>query len=409
MSAVVGSVDWYIDKNLVHSIHNSGAKSFQSCRRRWSWIYHDRYYPTMTAKPLEFGVAFHAAMEKLYDPLTWFDKDTALALALGTFTQTVDAQYLDFRKKNPNLVTEEVKADYAERKALGLDMLRYYGKHVMPKADVNLTPVKVEVEFEVAIKGPNGETLWCKCDRCFEKWTQYQNSQRVDVISREEWKGLPVTFGGRIDCLMQDDLGRYWIYDWKTAARMSGSEDYLYLDTQITWYCWALWSIGVPIAGFIYAELKKAVPVEPEPNKTVRLGRMYSVNRAIETTAELYESTVAENDNLAYTAGLYDDFIAYLKSDAGPKYHQRFQIKRNEAELRNAGLTIFDIASEMVDPNVKIYAAPGKFNCQTCAFAEPCLSKNRNEDYVYTLETMYDKRERHYYETEKSTDKRGGE
>jgi hypothetical protein len=205
---------------------------------------------------------------------------------------------------------------------------------------------------------------------------------------------------------MVDQFGRYWIYDWKTAARMSTSEEFLWFDSQITGYCWALWSIGVPIAGFIYAEMKKAIPVEPEPHKKGmrRNGLLYSVNKSMDTTATLYEQTVKENDNWAYTQGLYDDFIAYLKSENGPRYHQRFQINRNAHELRNFGLDIFNIASEMTDPNIKIYPAPGKFNCQYCAFNDPCLAKNRNEDYMYTLETLYEKRARHYYETEKSTE-----
>jgi hypothetical protein len=430
-----GTIDWYIQHNLVHSIHNSGAKSYQGCRRRWDWIYHGRYYPTITAKPLEFGVAMHAGMEKLYDPLTWHDKELRQALALGTFTQTVDKQYLEFRKKHPELINAETTADYQERKTLGLDMLRYYSKHIADVADLGLTPIKVEVEFEVQIKGPNGETLWCKCDRCWEKQVETVGADMVaDTLNRmrmlvgvgvpycacvdpenehpweswreEHWKGLPVTFGGRIDCLMMDQFGRYWIYDWKTAARMSTTEEFLFTDTQITGYCWALWSIGVPIAGFIYAEMKKAVPVEPEPHKKGqrRLGLLYSVSKSMDTTAELYEQTVKENDNYAYTQGLYDDFIAHLKSENGPRFHQRFQINRNVNELRNFGIDIYNIASEMVDPNIKIYPAPGKFNCQNCAFFDPCLSKNRGEDYMYTLETLYDKRARHYYETTKSTE-----
>lgn len=422
----LNNIDWYIQENLVHSVHNSGAKSFQGCRRRWDYIYNGHYYPLTTAKPLEFGVAFHAAMEKLYDPLTWHDIELSLSLAKGIFSQTVDKQYLEFRRKNPQLVSPETTEDYKERKKLGLDMLKYYGKHVKPMADLGLTPVKVEVEFEVAIKGPNGETIWCKCNKCWKKWCAHfpqhvgdppvltQDAKAIDEWNGDiwrRWKGLPVTFGGRIDCLMQDEYGRYWIYDWKTAGRMMASEDWLRFDTQITWYCWALWSIGYPVAGFIYVEMKKAIPVEPEPHKKGmrRLGLLYSVSKSMDTTAELYEQTVRENDNLAYTQGLYDDFIAFLKGPEGPKYHQRHQIHRNAHELKTAGEVIFDIASDMTDPNVRIYPAPGKFNCQNCAFQEPCLSQNRGEDYEYTLDSLFEKRERHYYETEKSTDKREGE
>lgn len=428
----------YIDNKLVHSIHNSGAKSFQSCRRRWDWIYKGHYYPTVTAKPLEFGVAFHAAMEKLYDPMTWHDKQLAKSLTLGTFVQTIDQQHITFRKKNPELVNQEVSDDYKERTELGVGMLKYYFE-VSDMYDVGLKPVKVEVAFEVPLKGPKGETLWCKCATCIRRWNSWVLKDQeikvpVDRIGDElevnyfqsgggllvdptdpvdiaKWKGLPVTFGGRIDCLMIDEQGRYWIYDWKTAAMLTGNHDFLQIDSQITSYCWALWSLGINIAGFIYAEIKKAIPEEPEPHKGGRRykGLLYSVNRQINTTYDMYKKTVMENDPSAYHGGLYNDFLDYLKSPDGPKYHQRFQLKRNKTEMINAGNDLYNLALDMTDPNIRIYPAPGKFNCQTCAFFEPCLGKNRGEDYEYTLDTLYDKRERHYYDEPKSTDKRGGE
>jgi len=410
----------YIDHKLVHSIHNSGAKSFQSCRRRWDWIYNGHHYPTVTAKPLEFGVAFHAAMEKLYDPITWHDREVAKSLAIGTFVKTIDEQFIKFKKQNPELVNDEVAEDYNERTDLGIGMLKYYMNNVSDLYDQGLRPVKVEVAFEVPIRGPLGETIWCMCDVCWKRFQAFINSPANagnkftgdPVIWRVTgWKGLPVTYGGRIDCLMMDELGRYWIYDWKTAAMLLSNHDFLQIDTQITGYCWALWSLGIPIAGFIYAEIKKAIPEEPEPHKKGmrRLGRLYSVSRNINTTYEMYLKTVQENDPSAYHGGLYDDFLDFLKSPEGPKYHQRFQLTRNKNEMRNAGQDIYNLALDMVDPNTRIYPAPGKFNCQTCAFFEPCLGKNRGEDYQYTLDTLYEKRQRHYYDEPKSTDKRGGE
>jgi hypothetical protein len=409
----------YIEVNLVHSVHTSGGKSFLGCRRRWDWIYNGYYYPTVTAKPLEFGVAFHAGMEKLYDPLTWHDKQLRMALALGTFKQTCDVQFLEFTKKNPELVTNEVREDYKERKELGKNMLKYYIANIASRADVGLTPVKVEVAFEVPITGPKGETLWCKCDTCWKRYDAFHRSPErgeakwvgpigdVEKFKKERWQGLPVTFGGRIDALMQDELGRYWIYDWKTAAVLSTREEYLWIEFQITSYLWALWTLGIPVAGFIYAEMRKGTPEEPEPLSRPYKGKLYSTNKMNPMTYDVFYRTISENDNLALINGLYDDYLEYLKGPESPKFHQRFQIARTVTELRNAGQDIYNLAADMTDPNVRIYPNSGKFNCQYCAFYDPCLSKNRGEDYLYTLDTLYDKKPRHYYETAKSTDKRG--
>lgn len=422
MSTLV-SVDDYIEAKLVHSLHNSGNKSFQGCRRRWDWIMNGHYYPTVTPKPLEFGVAFHVGMEKLYDPITWHDKNTALSLALGAFSQTVDKQYLEFRKKNPELLTPEATEDYKDRRVLGLALLKYYATHVAQQADNNLRPVKVEVEFEVPISGPKGETIWCKCDNCWKRWQASEqfvsdwatciaqhNTLSVDNYHEDCWKGLPVTFGGRIDALMQDDLGRYWIYDWKTAARVSSVDaDYLWNDSQITTYLWALWTIGIPVAGFIYAEIAKAVPVEPEPLSRPYKGRLYSTNKQNMTTLEMFTRTVGENDQVAFENGYYDEYLDYLRSDEAPRFHVRHQIHRNETQLRSAGANLYQLALDITDPNVRIYPNQGKFNCRTCAFYEPCLGKDRGEDYEYTLNTLFEIKPRHYYEQPRSTDTRGGE
>jgi hypothetical protein len=438
------TVEDYIDQGLVHSIHTSERRSHRGCRLRHHWVFVDGYYPTTTAKPLEFGVAFHVAMERLYDPSTWKDPELRAALALSAFTQTIEQQYRTFCAKNPEKVTPEVREDYTERKALGLGMLKYYIKMVMPKYDNNFTPVKVEIPFEVPIYGPNKEVIWCKCDRCFKRWqshpigakhhdewqvVQYNHLRDEAGFSAENahkastdqeyyraqyWKGLPVTYGGRFDMLAQDELDRYWIFDWKTAARLSNGEpgandDYLWLDDQITSYCWAMWSIGVPIAGFVYAEIKKAVPDEPEPLAKMYKGRLYSCNKMNATTYELFYNTVAEGDPGGLARGAYDEYLEYLQHDGERAFHLRHQITRSEEELRNAGVDLYNEARVITDAAQPVYPSPGRFGCTTCAFQEPCLGRRRGEDYHYTLSTLYDKKERHYFEKPASTDSKGGE
>lgn len=394
------------------------------------------YYPLVTPRPLEFGSAFHKAMEKYYDPLTWHDRETAAAIAQAAFVQECKEQYSKYLMLNRGNIDPEMKKDYDERIVLGLGMLRYYTRWVSPEYDINFTPVKVEIEFEVPITDPDGGYMWCKCNQCFARWQHHEagirehdswqeslgeadhelgRSTNPDYYRLHVWQGLPVSYGGRIDMLAMDELGRYWIFDWKTAARLAGKDagtddDFMYLDDQITSYCWALWRLGIPIAGFVYAEVKKAVPEEPEPNKTQRLGRWYSVNKQIATTATIYERTVAENDPQAYAAGLYNDFIGYLRSEDGPKFHIRHQINRSAVELEEAGINIWHEACEMTNPNLRIYPSPGRFACGNCAYKEPCLMKNKREDHEYTLSTMFEKRQKHYWEDRApSTDSKGGQ
>jgi hypothetical protein len=436
------TVNDYIEAGLTHSIHTSERKSFRGCRRRWDWISRQFYYPNITARPLEFGVAFHGAMEKYYEfYLGLFvnpDPNAALQLALAEFKKITKEQKAKYIKLNSG-IDPDMEADYKDRVETGVAMLEYYFGQLAPTHDKGLKPIKVEIKFEVPIANPEtGEQdLWCKCDWCWRRWSgsvyygddfdKWQEELDEDVSDRladdsgyvqaykANWQGLPVTYGGRIDILFEDELGRLWIGDWKTAARLSGTEtsdEYLWNDDQITAYVWALRLIGFNVAGFIYAEIKKAVPEEPEPLKVTRLGRLFSVSKNINTTWEMYENTVKENDPNAYANGLYTDFIEYLKVE-GPQFHRRHMVMRNEEECRQAGINIWKEAKEMTNPDILIYPNQGRFHCKGlsaasgCAFWDPCLAKNRGEDYQYALDTMYQKLDRHYWEEAKpTTDKR---
>lgn len=412
----------YIELGLTHSIHTSERRSFRGCRRRWDWISRQFYYPRVTARPLEFGVAFHEAMEKAYENRLglWEDPNpkATLAVALAAFRKVVRAQRAKYIELNGG-IDDTVDADYRDRVAVGEGMLKYYFGKLYPEIDVledgtRIRPIKVEIKFEVPIPG----NLWCKCDHCWRQQCKYWESQTLTpypIKGRGVWKGLPVTFGGRLDILWEDEYGRYWIGDWKTAMRLSGidvSDDYLEMDDQITGYVAALRSLGIDVVGFIYMELKKAVPDEPEPLKVVRLGRRFSVSKDLNTTADLYRATVEENDPGAYSMGLYDDFIGYLKTD-GPKFHYRHEVQRNDAECDEFWRIIEMEARDMTNASLPIYPNAGRFHCRGfsafsgCAFFDVCLGKNRGEDVSYGLETMFDKRDRHYWETaEPTTDKR---
>lgn len=410
------TVDDYIEADLTHSIHTSGRKSFRGCRRRWNWIFNDYWYPRTTAKPLEFGVAFHKGMETLYEPSLW-DKprEIVLELAIQTFRTKCIEQRDNYLKQVGPLGPEEIQ-DYVDRLELGEGMLRYHAEKPMVEYDYGkITPVKVEIPFEVPIEGPDGEQLRCKCRTCQQRYVDYMGEQTPSIIGMQigrYWKGLPVTYGGRIDALFIDDKGRLWIVDWKSAARLISENDrdeFLQLDDQITSYCWALRKLGIDVAGFIYHEAKKSLLVEPEPLKRRYQGKLYSCNKQNPTTLNLFVGTVSENDTEAYEAGLYDEYITWLEENS-TRFHNRIQQHRNATELDQCGFNIWQEAADMVDRNLRIYPNAGRFNCENCAFKVPCVGQNQGEDFLYALETMFDKRKHHYWvTTEPSTDSKAGQ
>jgi hypothetical protein len=274
-------------------------------------------------------------------------------------------------------------------------MLKYFVEKQLPAIQKEYVPTHVEVSFDVPLFSPDGNHIYCKCRTCRTAFAKAGGGR---------WKGNPVVFSGRVDLIVHDMQGGYWIWDWKSAAQLSTSEMYLELDDQVASYVWALrTAMGLNIRGFIYHEQRKAFPEAPKENKVRRLGRLYSVNVNQATDYNTYLATVMEFDKEAYEAGCYDDHLAWLKA-SGTDYYRKFTIYKSDFELMEVEKNLLAEALDMIDPGLRIYPMPGKFSCQNCAFQGPCLSKNAGEDYEYQLKTLYQKR-LPYYKLKPSTDK----
>jgi hypothetical protein len=406
-------IDWCIQQRLVHEIHTSERHSFRGCRRRWNWLYTHNYYPKVTQKYFEFGTAFHAALETYYDPETWrYDREVIAAKAILKFADVCEAQKKAFLKiKDEMYLDVDADEDYNERLELGKGMLKYFFNKVVPREDHGWRPIRVEVPFMIIIPNPETgeESIWCKCQRCKTTIRNYAQTH-PDFVREEEFleSGLPVVYAGRIDMLIEDSRGHYWIVDWKTAAQIRDDDEYLYLDDQIGSYVWALRRLGLPIQGFIYHIQRKAFPEPPTRNKVIRLGRAFSVNQTQATNYEEYLNTVSTEDKEAYEAGLYDEFLQFLK-DEGTVFYRRHQIHKTAYEVDEIEKNIGYEALTMCDPNLRIYPEMGRFSCGGCAFRQPCLGKNAGEDYVYTLNSLFEQREHYYLRDTPSTDSKSGE
>jgi len=378
-------------------------------------------------------------METYYEPELWHQNGyeypeeqramNALA-AIGAFVQKCEEQKNRYLKHLADIgqeqaFSDEVKADYQERVELGKGMLRYYFDKVAPKLDYNITPVKTEIAFSVPVLKPEFYETWFdhpeEAAAPLDPWMLTKLYKDDDFLA--EWQlrcsspkceqrhvpNAPVVFAGRIDLLLKDHRGHLWILDWKTAARLATDrEEFLITDNAITAYCWALFMCSIEVVGFLYHEQKKGFPQPPKQNANKRKGCWYSVSKSQDTDLETYEAFIAENDPAGYKDGSYDDFLDYLRAE-GIKFYERYQIHRSPTELLNAGYYIAQEAADMCDPGLRIYPQPGRFSCTSCAFREPCIGQTRGEDYIYTLSTLFEKREHYWIREEPSTDAMPGD
>lgn len=376
-------------------IRTSDRINFKSCRQAWDFgsKIRQNYEPISLPKPLDFGSAVHAGMEVIYEPKTWHlmaqpeVREVIRVASIQTFVETNRAalrKYEDARGPD-----ELMRIDFAEREVLGKAMLHNYFDWIVQREEWNkFTPVYVEIEFEVPIPVPKDIVLLHGGFARGEDGHLY-----IDNMSCVPSEWSPVKYQGRIDSIWRDNLGRYWIVDHKTAGQFR--EDvisHLELDEQMKSYGWAIEQmLGIKVAGIIYNELFKGFPDKPKENVRPRAGRMFSVNKQIDTTHSIYKQTVMEEDREAYDQGLYDEFLDYLLNN-GKQFFRRHQVTYSEYEYEQIGFQIGLEAIDMLNDPL-IYANPSRFKCGYCMFRKPCLAKMDGSDVNFILRQLYTKRE----------------
>lgn len=395
---------------MPHEIHTSERRSFRGCRRRWDFSYRQGYVPEIQPKPLEFGIAFHMAMEEFYNPDGWKERtaEDKAKDAIEIFSRECvrqRQQYMHTMKLTR--LPEEVEADYDGRMDLGAGMMAYYATHVHPKYDSWFTPVRVEIPFEVPIYPPPHEGVVefpvpLKCHNSPDCGQSHSNNWRDDDSN--------VVFAGRVDMLVKDErYGGYLIWDHKTASVLAPDDDFLQLDDQIASYCWSLGSIlNINVTGFIYQEIRKDYPRDPKMLKRLMNGRQFSTAKDQPTIDEIFVPFVQRNDPIPYENGAYDEYIERLRGPDATLFHQRFVIRKSERELNEVGKNIYLEACEMIDPSLSIYPSVGRYTCSSCAFRQPCLAMFQGEDVEYLLSSSYNQTNRRYWmDMPRSSDKSG--
>lgn len=349
-----------------HVIRTSDRIQFKRCRRSWDFSSFTRMNvrPEFNPKPLDFGIALHEAWGVYYDPDFWhIPRESIMDTAIAKFLATCDEQLKTYRDRGLEM-DYELEKDFNERKDLGVNMLQHYVKWAKPLD--NFTPVRVEYDFEVPIIDPDtGEQMYCVCP------------EHMD----DPWQ---VVYRGRIDGIVKDELGFYWILEHKTAGIL-GDPGHLVLDEQCTSYAWALLHYGIRVKGVIYNEALKDYPTPPTRLVNTRQGRNYSVNKQQRTTYDVYLQTLIDNDE---DISLYEDILQYFKDNGNP-YFRRTQVHRNEYELKNLGIQVAYEARDHLRPDLHIYPNPSRINCGGCSYKQPCIMMNDGSDWEWYIKEFF--------------------
>jgi hypothetical protein len=357
------------------------------------------YRPLIEREELDFGTAWHAAMEAYYmppslddlDSVNWRPNQNDARLA---FVQKNGEQRVHVLNNSPDPEHDQISREFNERLELGVGMLENYFRWA--PTDDDFEPVFVEKEFEVPIINPEtGKPTSC-ADRYKGRYigcVQHvmATTDGVHTFRHPPRGAHPWVYRGRFDGIVRDFNGAYWILEHKTAKSESSNRQWLQMDEQTGSYIWALRErLHIDIVGVIRTEAFKFAPTMPKVNKTGKT--RISVDRRQHTTAELFTQQLTEVGEQLDAHNEYREYMEFLKSDARPKFFHRDRIDRSREQIDDIGRRIFHEARTLIeDPEIVPNVSP--MRCNSCKFYGPCLARQDGSDFQYMLDTMFVKRE----------------
>jgi len=367
-------------------IRTSDRTLYKRCRLQWDFSSKIRmdYEPARSKFYYDFGTAWHAALAEWYNPERWTTAsvDDRAISAKQNFNASLNTQLKLYRDRG--IDDMELEREFEEAMTLGPAMLDNYIPYSLERDD--FTPIRVEQEFEV--------TIGHMFDGKF-----YAGHSGEGIVGC-----TPVVYQGRVDALVQDLLGNYWIAEWKSAEKApSESNRWLAVDAQSGSYAWALQKmLGIPIKGVIHrTTLKRA----PEPPRILKGGRL-SIDKRQYTNYQLFSAKlrdicttgdIANNPEAIqrrYNNALeeYGEYLEFLASPDAPKFIYSEQVTRNPNQIENIGKWIAAEAREMLsDPD--IYPNPSSINCSICPFYGVSLAWQEGSDWRFILDSQFVKRD----------------
>lgn len=337
------------------SIHTSDRILYKRCRRKWDYSSHLRknLEPSGSFSPhLWFGTGIHFALEDFH--------------GYNKFKSPVNAfqAYYDCFNRET-----ELDMDCETLATIAPGMLSYYQYEWLPLRK----PFK---------------TLW------INGVPQLEVEILLDLPQISEIIGRPVHYSMRLDRVVEDDLGRLWVMDYKTAKAFDTGK--LETDPQISAYCWgAELYYGREIEGMVYLQMKKTIVEDP---KILKNGSV-SVDKSQNTNFYRYR------DMLNFKYSLEDipeknqeclDYLLKQESELGDTIIRYDLVRRTQfAKEKEYELIKMEIL-EMLNPDIPIYINPTRDCYNDCSFRPICMAQNDGYDFQFILENNYQTRKGEY-------------
>ena len=336
-----------------NQIHTSDRTLFKQCRRKWDYqspLRMNLQQKDMFNSYFWLGTGFHFALEDYHG----YNK-------FGDPTLAFQAYYDCFEPEQLTMDCEAVAT-------MVPGMFSHYINDWLPKRK----PFK---------------TLWVDGKPQVEVEVIFE----LKALSREFNK--PIYYSMKFDRVVEDELGRLWIMDYKTAARFD--TDKLETDVQISAYSWG----GEvyyqrPIEGMVYLQFKKALIKEPKilkrPAGALSIDKNQNTNytkylQALEFKYGCLTNTPPENLETL-------EHFRLQESELGDEFIRYDLVRRNKSSKHKQYEYILMEGRDMLNKDLPIYPSPTRECFKFCDFRPACLAVEDGLDAQFILDNNYEQR-----------------
>lgn len=353
-------------------IRTSDSISFKKCRRSWSWSSHLKRNlgPNYLASPLWFGSAIHYALEDFHGYKYFASAEDAFrAYCIATSKQHArdlpdDAHEL-FKMGS-------LMMDYYENGWLNNQGRKQDETYWWTDPETGESIPQVEVNFEIPVPLEDHPLL---------------------AAYAEEHGADHVLYRGTVDRIAEDEYGRLWIVEYKTAK--TAFHMHYQTDPQVTRYIWAAQNMypDKQIAGVVYHQFVKQSPIPPR----VLSSGLISTASNLSSSVVLYERALERMyGKIGLAPQKNREFLTTLRTkedENNDRYIVRTYIERNNTMVDAEAQKILLELEDMLNPDLPLYPNPTRDCAHMCSFLAACVSFDDGSDWEGILADRFSERD----------------
>ena len=314
---------------------------FLGCRRAWDLAAHERQArePARPARVFDLDRAVKDALAVYYFPGMWdWNRAIVAPLATEAFVKAMRTQRQAYEESTGSPLDDGAAARWEAELTAGRRLLPAY--YAWAGGLDNWSTVQVETLFDVTVPDPGAPP-------------------GTGLLAAD---GRGVRYRIRIDLVVVDDQGGYWLVEHRLRSGGFAELDDLLLDDAALTRSWA-WELGflATVAGTIHNELRLPAPGEPGPEDGAPA------------------LPLPEDIDLGSRVAV---------RDTGP-WFRRTRIPRPRPEIEGAGRRVAEQSRLMTAAGIDPYPTPAVTTCPPCEFRAPCLAMMEGGDAGPVLAGSY--------------------